>query len=147
MYNFPLPHIDTLINNTNTNRFFSFMDEFSSYNQIKMVEEDKAKTTFTTYWGTYVYDVMPLGLKNADFTYQGAMVNLFHDMMHKEIKVYIDDMIAKSRTARDHLRDLRKLFKHLIKYKLSKCVFRASLGKLLDFIVSQRGIEVDPAKV
>ena len=78
------------------------------------------------------------------------MVTLFHDMMHKEIEVNIDDMIAKSRTARDHLVDLRKLFKRLIKYRLrlnpNNCVFRASSGKLLGFIVNQRGIEVDPAK-
>ena len=79
------------------------------------------------------------------------MVTSFHDMMHKDIEVYVDDIIAKSRTPRDHLIDLRKLFKHLIKYKLrlnpNKCVLEASLGKLLGFIVDQRGIEVDPAKV
>ena len=79
------------------------------------------------------------------------MVTLFHDMMHKEIEVYVDNMIAKSRTTRDHLVDLRKLFKCLVKYKLrlnpKKCVFRTNSGKLLGFIVSQRGIEVDPAKV
>ena len=79
------------------------------------------------------------------------MVTLFHDMMHKEIEVYVDDMIAKSRTARDHLVDLRKLFKRLVKYRLrlnpNKCIFGASLGKLLGFIVSQRGIKVDPVKV
>ena len=72
-------------------------------------------------------------------------------MMHKEIKVYVDNMIAKSGTARDHLVDLRNLFKHLVKYRLrlnpNKCIFGASLGKLLSFIISQRGIEVDPAKV
>jgi len=72
-------------------------------------------------------------------------------MMHKEIEVYIGDMIAKFCIARDHLVDLRKLFKRLIKYKLrlnpNKCVFGASSVKLLVFIVSQRGIEVDPAKV
>ena len=72
-------------------------------------------------------------------------------MMHKEIEVYVDDMIAKSRTTRDHLVDLTKLFKCLVKYRLrlnlNKCLFEASLGKLLVFIVSQRGIEVDPAKV
>ena len=78
--------------------FFSFMDGFSAYNQIKMVEEDKAKTTFITHWGTYAYDVMPFGIKNTGATYQRAMVTLFHDMMHKVIKVYVDDMIAKSRT-------------------------------------------------
>ena len=69
------------------------------------------------------------------------MVTLFHDMMHKEIEVYKDDMIFKSRTPRDPLIDLRKLFKRLVKYKLwlnlNKCVFRASLGKLLSFIVSK----------
>ena len=127
--NFPLPHIDTLVDNTATNRFFSLMDGFSGYNQIKMAEEDKAKISFTTHWGTYAYDVMPFGLKNADATYQRAMVALFHDMMHKEIEVYVDDMIAKSRTTRDHLVDLRKLFKHLIKYRLrlnpNKCFFGA----------------------
>ena len=116
-----------------------------------MAEENKAKTTFTTCWGTYAYDVMPFGLNNASATYQRAMVTLFHDEMHKEIEVYVDDMIAKSRTARDHLVDLRKLFKRLVKYRLrlnpNKCIFITSLGKLLGFIVSQRGIEVDPAKV
>ena len=49
--------------------FFSFMDGLSIYNHIKMVEEDKAKTVFTTNWGTYAYDVMPFGLKNAGATY------------------------------------------------------------------------------
>ena len=44
------------------------------------------------------------------------MVTLFHDMMHKEIEVYVDDMIAKFGTTRYHLVDLRKLFKCLVKY-------------------------------
>ena len=67
--NFLLPHIDALVDNTTTNRFLSFIDGFSGYNQIKMAEEGKAKTTFTTHWGTYAYDVMPFGLKNAGATY------------------------------------------------------------------------------
>uniref|UniRef100_A0A2N9GJ26 Integrase catalytic domain-containing protein n=1 Tax=Fagus sylvatica TaxID=28930 RepID=A0A2N9GJ26_FAGSY len=66
----------------------------------------------------FVYDVMPFGLKNAGATYQRAMVTLFHDMIHHEIEVYVDDMIAKSRTAQDHLTDLRKLFQRLKKYQL-----------------------------
>ena len=67
------------------------------------------------------------------------MITLFHDKMHKEIEVYMDDMIAKSHTYRDHLIDLRKLFKCLVRYRLrlnpNKCVFRASSEKLLSFIV------------
>ena len=66
--NFPLPYIDTLIDNAVTN-MFSFIDGLLGYIQIKMVEEDRAKTTFTTYWGTYAYNVMPFRLKNASATY------------------------------------------------------------------------------
>ena len=79
------------------------------------------------------------------------MTSLFHDMMHKEIEVYVDDMIAKSQTEEDHLEHLLKLFQHLRKYKLrlnpNKCTFGVCSGRLMGFIVSQRGIEVDPDKV
>ncbi|KAG8473187.1 hypothetical protein CXB51_035220 [Gossypium anomalum] len=101
--NFPLPHIDTLVDNTAGYSLFSFMDGFSGYNQIKMHPEDMDKTTFITFWGTFYYKVMPFGLKNAGATYQRAMVTLFHNMMHKEIEVYVDDMIAKSQMEEEHL--------------------------------------------
>ncbi|GAU46907.1 hypothetical protein TSUD_299580 [Trifolium subterraneum] len=121
---FPLPHIDMLVDNTAKFNVFSFMDGFSGYNQIKMAPGDMEKTSFITPWGTLCYKVMPFGLKNAGATYQRAMTTLFHDMMHKEIEVYVDDMIAKSRTEEEHVEHLLKLF-----------------------IISQKGIEVDPDKV
>ena len=116
-----------------------------------MAPEDVEKTTFVTLWGTFCYKVMAFGLKNVGATYQRAMVALFHDMMHKEIEVYVDDMIAKSRTKEEHLVNLRKLFGRLRKYQLklnpTKCTFGVKSGKLLGFIVSQKGIEIDPEKV
>ncbi|KAG8490080.1 hypothetical protein CXB51_015364 [Gossypium anomalum] len=149
--NFPLPHIDTLVDNTAGYSLFSFMDGFSGYNQIKMHSEDMEKTTFITLWGTFCYKVMPFGLKNAGATYQRAMVTLFHDMMHKEIEVYVDDMIAKSRTENEHLQVLKRLFLRLRKFQLklnpTKCTFGARSGKLLGFVVSEKGIIVDPDKV
>ncbi|KAK8549098.1 hypothetical protein V6N12_061996 [Hibiscus sabdariffa] len=149
--NFPLPHIDTLVDNTAGHSYFSFMDGFSGYNQIKMCPEDMNKTTFVTLWGTFCYKVMPFGLKNAGATYQRAMVVLFHDMMHKEIEVYVDDMIAKSRTEEEHIMNLEKLFRRLREFRLklnpAKCTFGVTSGKLLGFIVSKKGIEIDPDKV
>ncbi|KAA3461604.1 RNA-directed DNA polymerase (Reverse transcriptase), Ribonuclease H-like protein [Gossypium australe] len=149
--NFPLPHINTLVDNTTGYSLFSFMDGFSGYNQIKMHPEDMEKTMFITLWGTFSYKVMPFGLKNAGATYQRAMVTLFHDMMYKEIEVYVDDMIVKSRIEKDHIQVLRKLFLRLRKFQLklnpTKCTFGARLGKLIGFVVSERGIEVDPDKV
>ena len=94
--NFPLPHVDALMDNATKNSLFSFIDGFSRYNQIRMVADYMEKTTFVTMWGTFCYKVMPFGLKIARATYQKAMVTLFHDMMHKEIEVYVDNMIAKS---------------------------------------------------
>ena len=94
---------------------------------------------------------MPFGLKNAGATYQRAMTTLFNDLMHKEIEVYVDDMISKSQTEEGHIKDLLKLFQCLRKYRLrlnpNKCTFCVRSGKFLGFIVSQKGIEVDHDKV
>ena len=93
---FPLLHIDVLVDNTAGHKMLSFMDGFSGYNQNKMAEEDMEKTSFITPWGVFCYRVMPFGLKNAGATYQRAMMTLFHNLMHQEVEVYVDDMIAKS---------------------------------------------------
>jgi hypothetical protein len=72
-------------------------------------------------------------------------------MMHKEIEVYVDDMIAKSREGENHVQILKKLFERLWKYKLrlnpAKCSFGVKSSKLLGFVVSDKGIEVDLDKV
>jgi len=71
--------------------------------------------------------------------------------MHKEIEVYVDDMIAKSESETEHILNLKKLFERLRKFKLklnpAKCTFGVKSGKLLGFIVSQKGIEVDLDKM
>ncbi|GAU49442.1 hypothetical protein TSUD_407340 [Trifolium subterraneum] len=148
---FPLPHIDVLVDNTAKSKVFSFMDGFSEYNQIKIAVEDREKTAFITPWGTFCYKVMPFGLTNAGATYQRGMTTLFHDMMHKEIEVYVDNMIVKSGTEEEHVEYLLKMFQRMRKYRLrlnpKKCTFGVRSGKLLGIIVSQKGIEVDPDKV
>ena len=94
---------------------------------------------------------MPFGLKNAGATYQRAMVSLFHDMIHRDIEVYVNNMISRSQTKEEHIDHLHNLFERLKKYKLrlnpNKCTFGVRSGKLLDFIVNDKGIQVDPAKV
>jgi len=61
---FPLPHINVLVNNATKSAVYSFMDELSGYNQIRKTKENKEKTNFFAYWGTFCYKVMPYGLKN-----------------------------------------------------------------------------------
>ena len=94
---------------------------------------------------------MPFGLKNAVATYQRAATTLFHDMMHRDVEVYVDDMIVKFRDMADHLAALQRFFERIRQFRLrlnpKKCTFEVTSGKLLGHIVSERGIEVDPEKI
>ena len=92
-----------LVDCTASHSMLSFMDVFSWYNQILMAPKDIEKISFITEWGTYCYRVMPFGLKNSRVAYQRAATTLFHDMMHRDVEVYVDDMIIKSRGKADHL--------------------------------------------
>jgi hypothetical protein len=148
---FPLPHIDVLVDNTEGRALLSFMDGFSGYNQIKMAPEYMEKSTFITPWETYCYKVMQFGLKNVGVTYQRAATTLLHDMIHKEVEVYVDDMTVKSKEHQGHTQALKKFFERIQKYKLKlnpkKCTFGVTSEKLLGFLINQRGIEVDPEKI
>ena len=143
---FLLPHIDNLVDNTTGHALLSFMDGFLGYDQIKMAPEDMEKTSFITPWGTYCNKVMPFGLKNAGATYQRATTTLLHDLIHKEVEVYVNNMIVQSKDREGHILALRKFFERIQFYKLRlnpmKCTFGVTSGKLLGFMVSQRGIEV-----
>lgn len=148
---FLLPNIDMIVDLTAGNEMLSLMEGFSGYNQIKIAIEDQAKTTFTCPWGTYCWNIVPFGLKNASATYQRAMTTVFHDMMHDIMEDYFDNILAKSRTREDHLEVLAKIFDRLEQYKVrlnpKKCVFGVIARNLLGFIVSNGGIEVDLEKV
>ena len=78
-------------------------------------------------------------------------IALLHDMMHNEVEVYVNDMIVKSKDKGGHIINLRKFFKRIKEYRLrlnpQKCTFGVTTGKLLGFLVSIRGIEVDPSKI
>jgi hypothetical protein len=145
---FPLPRIDKLVNSTTGHKLLTFMDAFSGHNQIVMDKADQEKTSFITSRGLFCYKVMPFGLKNAGATYQRLMNRMFHDQIGKNVEVYIDDMLVKSKEEGDHLKNLEETFKTLRRYQMklnpSKCAFGVSSSKFLGFMVSQKGIEANP---
>ena len=126
----------------------SFLDAFQGYHQIPLALDDQEKTTFVTPTGNYYYKVMPFGLKNAGSTYQRMMTKMFESQLGKSIEVYVDDMVVKSRVVSEHVGDLTDIFKILRKHKLrlntSKCSFGVGSGKFLGYMVTHRGIEVNP---
>ena len=137
---FPLPRIDQLVDSTAGHKLLTFMDAFSGYNQIKMAEEDQEKTAFITSQGLYCYKVMPFRLKNAGATYQRLVNKMFNKKISRNMEVYVDDMLVKSKEELAHLDDLRETFATLKQYQMklnpSKCIFGVVLGKFLGFIVS-----------
>ena len=94
---------------------------------------------------------MPFGLKNAGSNYQRMMTRMFEPQFGKNIEVYIDDKVVKSKVVSEHVGDLRDIFEILRKHKLclnaSKCSFGVGSGKFLGYMVIHRGIEVNPDQV
>ena len=94
---YPLPRIDLLIDSTARHQFLNFMDAFSSYNQIMFKEFNQEKTSFITSQGLFCYKVMPFGLKNVGVTYQKLVNKMFIWQIGWNVKVYVDDMLVKSK--------------------------------------------------
>ncbi|GJT20293.1 reverse transcriptase domain-containing protein [Tanacetum coccineum] len=88
---FPLPFMDQMLERLAGNQFYCFLDGFSGYFQIPIDPKDQEKTTFTCPYGTFAYRRMPFGLCNAPGTFQRCMMAIFHDMIEKTMKVFMDD--------------------------------------------------------
>ena len=94
---------------------------------------------------------MPFGLKNAGATYQRCMQACLKDQIGRNIQVYVDDIVIKTREAKTLIDDLYETFDNLDRYKIKlnpeKCAFGVPFGQLLGYFISQRGIEANPKKI
>ncbi|GAU38581.1 hypothetical protein TSUD_322580 [Trifolium subterraneum] len=147
---YPLPNIIRLIDGASGYKTSSFMDAYSSYNQIKKSPMDAQHTAFMSNTCNYFYNVMPFGLKNAGATYQRLMDRVFAEQIRKNLKVYIDDMVVKTEEVGEHDKDLADILKSVRMYNMRlnpvKCSFGVQAGKFLGFLLTHRGIEANPDK-
>ena len=94
---------------------------------------------------------MSFGLKKASVTYQRLVNKVFVDKIDRSMEVYVDDMLVKNSTIEQHIEDFADMFASLCLYNMrlnpEKCTFGVETGKFLDFMVSQRGIEINPEKI
>ena len=99
----------------------------------------------------YHYKVMSFGLKNTGSTYQRMMTRMFESQLGKSIEIYVNDMVVKSKVVSEHLGDLGSTFgvlrKHKLRLNASKCSFGVGSGKFLGYMVTYRGIEVNPDQI
>ncbi|KAL0438887.1 UNVERIFIED_CONTAM: hypothetical protein Slati_2371700 [Sesamum latifolium] len=130
---YPLPRIDQLVDSTSGCELLSMMDASQRYHRIMLAPEDHKRVTFC-------YVAMPFGLKNARTTYQRLVDKIFRPQLGRNMEVYVDDLLVKSKEAHHHVEDFEETFAVLRKYRLKlnprKCAFRVSGGRFLGFMVT-----------
>ncbi|GJW51355.1 reverse transcriptase domain-containing protein [Tanacetum coccineum] len=148
---YPLPEIDWKVESLCGFPFKCFLDAYKGYHQIQMAKEDEEKTAFITSQGIFCYTKMPFGLRNAGSTYQRLVDKAFHKQIGRNLEVYVDDLVIKSRTEDEIVRDMEETFQTLreINMKLNpkKCTFGIEERMFLGYKVSTMGLKVCPDKV
>ncbi|GKD69959.1 reverse transcriptase domain-containing protein [Tanacetum coccineum] len=128
---YPLPEIDGKVESLCGYLFKCFLNAYKGYHQIQMAESDEEKMAFHTSQGVYYYTKMPFGLKNAGVTYQRLVDKAFNSQVGQNVEVYVDDLVIKSYTEAEMLRDVDETFLE---------------GMFLGYMISPEGIKPCPDK-
>ncbi|GJW44091.1 reverse transcriptase domain-containing protein [Tanacetum coccineum] len=143
---YPLPKIDWKVESICEFPFKCFLDAYKGYYQIKVAKEDEEKTAFITSQGIFCYTKLPFGLRNAGATYQHLVYKAFHKQIGRNLEVYVDDLVIKSHTEDEIVRDIEETFKTLreinIKLNPKKCTFGVKEGMFLGYKVNTKGLKV-----
>lgn len=148
---YPLPRIDELLDRLLGAKWFSKIDLRSGYHQIRIAEEDIAKTAFRTRYGHYEFLVLPFGLTNAPATFMHLMQDAFRPYLDQFVIIFLDDILVYSSTKEEHDKHLSTVLEVLrqnkLYAKLSKCEFYKKEIGFLGHIINEQGIKMEPSKV
>ena len=148
---YPLPRVDDLLNQLNGAKFFSKIDLRSGYHQVRIHEDDIAKTAFNTRYGHFEFCVLPFGLTNAPATFMHLMQSIFQPYLDKFVIIFLDDILIFSKDEESHRKHVKivldLLRKNKLFAKLSKCAFFQKSVSFLGHVVSEKGVSMEPDKV
>ena len=148
---FPLPFLDQMLERLAGHEYYCFLDRYLSYNQITISPENQEKTTFMCPYGMFSFRRMPFGLCNAPGTFKCCMMAIFLDMVERTIEVFMDDFSMLGKSFDYCLENLRQALIRCEETNLvlnwEKCHFMVKEGIVLRHRISERGIELDKAKI
>ncbi|KAG7585657.1 Ribonuclease H-like superfamily [Arabidopsis thaliana x Arabidopsis arenosa] len=148
---FPLPFIDQMLERLANHPYYCFLDGYSGFFQIPIHPNDQEKTTFTCPYGTFAYKRMPFGLCNAPATFQRCMTSIFSDLIEEMVEVFMDDFSVYGSSFSSCLSNLCRVLSRCEETNLvlnwEKCHFMVKEGIVLGHKISEKGIEVDRAKI
>lgn len=154
---FPMPLIDEIIDKMNGSKYFTTLDLFGAYHQIRLEENSRQYTAFSTSWEKYCFNSIPFGLVSSPYAWLKVIHKVLMEQrddspyrIGKGVFVYMDDIIVYSKNLEEHLcilKDIMERFeKHFLKLKVDKSKFLAKEVAYLGFILTTEGLKADPRK-
>eukprot|EP00833_Pecoramyces_ruminatium_P005437 jgi/Orpsp1_1/1179469/evm.model.c7180000069456.1 len=148
---YPLPLIAEIIERVKGAKYFTKLDLRSAYNLIRIREGDEYKTAFRTKYSHFEYLVMPFGLKNAPATFQSFINYVLRPYLEKFVILYLDDILIFSDDLETHHKQVRQVLETLLEnnlyVKLEKCEFDKNEVEFLGYVLSGKGVSIDPKKI
>ena len=148
---YPLPRIEETLNQIRGAKYFTCLDLRSAYNLIRIKEGDEWKKAFRTRYGLFEFLIMPFGLTNAPATCQQFINDSLHEFLDVFSVCYLEDILIYFDNLQDHHKQVKAILEQLhvagLFVKPRKCEFEANKTSFLGFVISQKGIEMDPEKV
>lgn len=148
---YPIPIFEQLMDELSGASWFSILDLWAGYHQIRLKAGEEFKTAFQTHSGRFEFRVMAFGLTGGPGTFQGAMNTVLSPLLRKCVVVFFDDILVYSQTFKDHVVHLKHVLSLLAKgqwhVKLSKCNFAQRQVSYLGHVISEQGVATDVAKI
>ena len=149
---YPIPLFQDFIDDFSKSEMFTQLDFPDAYHLVRIAEGDEWKSAFRSKFGNFEYQVVSFGLMNAPPVFQFFMNDGFKDLIAEGfVKIYLDNVFIHSRKVADHPSHVRRVLSRVRDLNLfvtpDKCSFHLKEIDFLGYIISTKGLKMDPAKV